>query len=82
MERQLDACNSALLRLKRECEEFQVWDNVGDFMIPLMRLSGEFEEFLQHVDAIYVASPHQTHYGYAKAAIQNTCTHLSTPPVR
>ena len=47
MEKQLDACNSALLRLKRECEEFQVWDNVGDFMIPLMRLSAEYEEFLQ-----------------------------------
>lgn len=47
MEKQLDACNSALLRLKRECEEFQVWENVGDFMMHLMRLSGEFEEFLQ-----------------------------------
>lgn len=47
MEKQLDACNTALLRLKRECEEFQVWDNVGDFILPLMRLSGEYEEFLQ-----------------------------------
>lgn len=47
MEKQLDACNSALLRLKRECVEFQVWDNIGNFMIPLMRLSSEFEDFLQ-----------------------------------
>ena len=47
MERQLDACNTSLLHLKRECEEFQVWDNVGDFVLPLMRLSAEYEDFLQ-----------------------------------
>ncbi|MBP3579601.1 MAG: ATP-dependent DNA helicase [Lachnospiraceae bacterium] len=46
MEKYLDACNTALLRLKRECESFQVWDNVGDFVIPLMRLSAEYEDFL------------------------------------
>ena len=47
MEKVLEACNAALLRLKRECESFQVWDNVGDFIIPLLRLSAEYEEFLQ-----------------------------------
>ncbi|MCR4909257.1 MAG: Gfo/Idh/MocA family oxidoreductase [Lachnospiraceae bacterium] len=31
--------------------------------------SQSFEEFLDQVDAIYVASPHETHYGYAKQAI-------------
>lgn len=46
MERYLESCNTALLRLKRECEAFQVWDNIGDFVIPLMRLSAEYEEFL------------------------------------
>jgi len=46
MEKYLEACNAALLRLKRECESFQVWDNVGDFIIPLMRLAAEYEEFL------------------------------------
>lgn len=47
MEKQLEACNAALLRLKRECESFQVWDNVGDFVIPLLRLLAEYEDFLQ-----------------------------------
>ncbi len=47
VEKQLEACNTALLRLKRECESFQVWDNVGDFVIPLMRLLAEYEDFLQ-----------------------------------
>lgn len=32
---------------------------------------GEFEEFLNSVDAIYIASPHQTHYSYAKQAIEH-----------
>lgn len=46
MEKYLEACNTALLRLKRECESFQVWDNIGDFIIPLMRLAAEYEDFL------------------------------------
>ena len=32
--------------------------------------SGDFSDFLEHVDAIYIASPHETHYDYAKAAIE------------
>jgi len=28
-----------------------------------------FQKFLELVDAIYIASPHQTHYGYAREAI-------------
>lgn len=29
-----------------------------------------FEHLLQHVDAIYIASPHASHYDYARAAIE------------
>lgn len=36
----------------------------------LVAHSGEFSEFLNAVDAIYIATPHETHYGYAKAAIE------------
>lgn len=32
--------------------------------------SGAYEEFLNGVDAVYIASPHQTHYEYAKQAIE------------
>lgn len=32
---------------------------------------GDFAEFLNIVDAIYVASPHETHYAYAKQAIES-----------
>lgn len=50
MERQLEECNASLLRLKRECEEFQVWDNINELSMHLLRLMTEYEEFLQ--DAI------------------------------
>lgn len=32
--------------------------------------SNNYEEFLQKVDAVYVASPNETHYDYTKRAIQ------------
>lgn len=32
--------------------------------------SADFAEFLSTVDAIYIASPHLTHYAYAKAALE------------
>ena len=31
--------------------------------------SGEYEEFLEQVDAVYIASPNETHYDYAKKSI-------------
>lgn len=46
MEKYLETCNTALLRLKRECESFQVWESIADFIFPLMRLSAEYEDFL------------------------------------
>lgn len=36
----------------------------------LEAFSGEFDVFLERVDAIYIASPHQTHYTYAKKALE------------
>jgi len=32
--------------------------------------SASFKEFLENVDAVYIATPHDTHYSYAKAALQ------------
>lgn len=31
--------------------------------------TGAYGDFLKEVDAVYIASPHETHYGYAKEAI-------------
>ncbi len=30
----------------------------------------DFDSFIQHVDAVYIASPHLTHYDYAKRSLQ------------
>lgn len=34
-------------------------------------MSGEFTDFLDKIDAIYIASPHETHYFYAKIALEH-----------
>ncbi len=45
--KQLDYCNNDLLRLKRECDDFEVLDNVDGLCVHLMSLMTEFETFLQ-----------------------------------
>ncbi len=47
MAKRLDTCNTALLKLKRECDEIEVWENAGEFPLHVMRLMTEYEEFLQ-----------------------------------
>ena len=43
-------------------------DNFGE-RFSLEAFSGDFGEFLKGLDAIYIASPHLTHYEYAKEAL-------------
>lgn len=38
-------------------------------MYDIKGYSGSFEEFLDNMDAIYIATPHEYHYSYAKQAI-------------
>ncbi len=45
---------------KRFAEQFEMNQYMDDL-----------EEFYAEVDAVYIASPHQTHYEYAKSAIQH-----------
>lgn len=45
---------------KEFCEKFEL-DHYSD----------DFEEFLEQIDAVYIASPHETHYGYAKTALEH-----------
>ena len=48
-------------------------DSVEEFCMKheLEAYSGDYTAFLEAVDAVYIASPHQTHYTYAKKAIEN-----------
>ncbi len=45
--RLLENCNNDLLKLRRECDEFEVLDTVDGFCMHLMSLMAEYEIFLQ-----------------------------------
>lgn len=45
--KELQKCNQILLGYKRECEQFQYHENISEFVYALMRLAGEYEQFLQ-----------------------------------
>lgn len=40
----LEACNKALLTMKRECDEFDVWEDCDTFVMALMRFAGTYED--------------------------------------
>ncbi|WP_455714955.1 ATP-dependent DNA helicase [Anaerosporobacter sp.] len=44
--KRLEACNSSMLKLKRDCEECEIVESIGDLVLHLMRLLAEFDEFL------------------------------------
>lgn len=41
----------------------------------------EFDAFLKEVDAVYVASPHETHYGYARRSLDSSKHVLCEKPL-
>lgn len=43
----LDHCNNDLLRLRRDCDEFEVLENIDGFCMHLTSLMAEYEIFLQ-----------------------------------
>ncbi len=45
--RRVEDCNKELLALKRECEDFQVLDSVGNVYLKLLSLMAELERFLE-----------------------------------
>lgn len=45
--KQLDQCNKDLLKLKRECDEFEVITEIDGFIMHLMGLMTEYETYLQ-----------------------------------
>jgi Rad3-related DNA helicase len=45
--KQLELCNKDLLRLRQECDEFEVLENIDGFSMHLMGLMAELELFLQ-----------------------------------
>ena len=45
--RNLEKCNKFLLEMKRECENWQVLDNIGHLIFALMNLGASMDEFFQ-----------------------------------
>ena len=43
----LENCNGDLLKLKRDCDTITVQPEIGDFVLHLLRLMSEYEEFLK-----------------------------------
>lgn len=43
----LEQCNQILLRMKRECDDCEIWENAGELSLQLMRLVSEYDEFFQ-----------------------------------
>lgn len=52
LRKRLEVCNQDLLKQKRESGDFQVWSDIGDFVLHLMRLMTEYDEFLQEGSAV------------------------------
>lgn len=50
VERQLEKCNKIMLEMKRECQNYEVLENVGPLVIALMNLCAEIEKFLEESD--------------------------------
>lgn len=42
--RALESCNKALLAMKRECDDFDVWEDCNTFALALERFAGIFED--------------------------------------
>lgn len=51
LEKKLETSNKDLLKLRRECDDFEVLENINDVVLHLMGLAGEYEEFLQEFKA-------------------------------
>ena len=45
--RQIDACNKILLELKRECEQYQVQENISHFYIKLINVLHQLEKMME-----------------------------------
>ena len=59
--------------IKRDANQKVAEDNAKEFAQKhnLNFYSTDYDEFMSHINAVYIASPHQTHYEYAKKALLN-----------
>ena len=51
-ERTLEKCNKYLLEMKRECENYQLLNDIGPFAIALMNASSQLENLLEEQESV------------------------------
>ncbi len=51
-ERTLEKCNKYLLEMKRECESYQLLNDIGPFAIALMNVSSQLENLLEEQESV------------------------------
>lgn len=66
--------NCAYNPIKESADKFEKKEKI-------LAYKGKFEEFLEEVDAVYIASPNETHYTYAKQALKSGKHVLSEKPL-
>lgn len=47
LEKLCEKCNKVMLSYKRECETYRTYEDIGNFLFSLMRLTSELDEFLK-----------------------------------
>lgn len=53
MEKRLERCNKELLKLKRECDTYQILDSIEPFIMSLIRLSTTMSKYLEdHLEGL------------------------------
>lgn len=50
LSRRMEECNKALLEMKKECENYKVWDNVSHIYLKLFNAVIEMETFLENCE--------------------------------
>ena len=50
LENYLEKCNKQLLAMKKECDRYQVVEEIDDFVNPLLRLNGVLEAYLEETE--------------------------------
>lgn len=50
LSRKMEECNKALLAMKKECENYKIWENVSHIYLKVLNAAAEMEAFLEKLE--------------------------------